>query len=185
MVVGPRGPRAAPHAHEAVLQLLRRSSATPPNRNTCPVCLALPGALPGAQRARGGARDARGARARLRPCSEESDLRAQELLLSRPAEGLPDLAVRQAARDRRLAGHRRATRDGSPIRIGITRVHMEEDAGKSIHDRYPAATAIDLNRAGVPLIEIVSEPDIRSAARGGRVPPRCSSRCSSTSTSAT
>src|SRR5205807_1791075 len=52
-------------------------------------------------------------------------------------------------------------------RIGITRVHMEEDAGKSIHDRYPGATAIDLNRAGVPLIEIVSEPDIRSSADAG------------------
>ena len=44
---------------------------------------------------------------------------------------------------------------------------MEEDAGKSIHDRYPAASAIDLNRAGTPLIEIVSEPDIRSSAEAG------------------
>src|SRR6478609_1714639 len=51
--------------------------------------------------------------------------------------------------------------------IGITRLHMEEDAGKSIHDRFPGATAIDLNRAGVPLIEIVSEPDIRSATAAG------------------
>jgi aspartyl-tRNA(Asn)/glutamyl-tRNA(Gln) amidotransferase subunit B len=57
--------------------------------------------------------------------------------------------------------------DGSPIRIGITRVHMEEDAGKSIHDRFSGASAIDLNRAGVPLIEIVSEPDIRSSAEAG------------------
>ena len=46
--------------------------------------------------------------------------------------------------------------------IGITRVHMEEDAGKSIHDQDPFNTLIDLNRAGVPLIEIVSEPDLRS-----------------------
>jgi aspartyl-tRNA(Asn)/glutamyl-tRNA(Gln) amidotransferase subunit B len=59
------------------------------------------------------------------------------------------------------------TAKGADIRIGITRVHMEEDAGKSIHDRYPGATAIDLNRSGVPLIEIVSEPDIRSAAGAG------------------
>jgi aspartyl-tRNA(Asn)/glutamyl-tRNA(Gln) amidotransferase subunit B len=44
---------------------------------------------------------------------------------------------------------------------------MEEDAGKSIHDRYPGATAIDLNRAGVPLIEIVSEPDLRTSADAG------------------
>ncbi len=47
--------------------------------------------------------------------------------------------------------------------IGITRIHMEEDAGKSIHDQDPFNTLIDLNRAGVPLIEIVSEPDIRTA----------------------
>ena len=57
--------------------------------------------------------------------------------------------------------------DGSAICVGVTRVHMEEDAGKSVHDRYPGATAIDLNRAGVPLIEIVSEPDMRSAAEAG------------------
>ena len=47
-------------------------------------------------------------------------------------------------------------------KIGITRIHMEEDAGKSIHDQDPYHTLIDLNRAGVPLIEIVSEPDIRT-----------------------
>ncbi|HXD24004.1 MAG TPA: Asp-tRNA(Asn)/Glu-tRNA(Gln) amidotransferase subunit GatB, partial [Gemmatimonadaceae bacterium] len=51
--------------------------------------------------------------------------------------------------------------------IGITRIHMEEDAGKSVHDRFPGFTAIDLNRAGVPLIEIVSEPEIRSSAEAG------------------
>jgi aspartyl-tRNA(Asn)/glutamyl-tRNA(Gln) amidotransferase subunit B len=49
------------------------------------------------------------------------------------------------------------------LRIGITRIHMEEDAGKSIHDVDPFNTLVDLNRAGVPLVEIVSEPDIRSA----------------------
>ncbi|HEU6450613.1 MAG TPA: Asp-tRNA(Asn)/Glu-tRNA(Gln) amidotransferase subunit GatB, partial [Gemmatimonadaceae bacterium] len=57
--------------------------------------------------------------------------------------------------------------DGTPITIGITRLHMEEDAGKSIHDRFPGESAIDLNRAGVPLIEIVSEPDMRSSAEAG------------------
>src|SRR5690606_2683002 len=59
------------------------------------------------------------------------------------------------------------TTDGTPIRVGITRVHMEEDAGKSIHDRFPGASAIDLNRAGVPLVEIVSEPDMRSSQEAG------------------
>jgi aspartyl-tRNA(Asn)/glutamyl-tRNA(Gln) amidotransferase subunit B len=50
------------------------------------------------------------------------------------------------------------------IRVGITRLHVEEDAGKSLHDRIPGKTAIDLNRAGTPLAEIVSEPDMRSPA---------------------
>lgn len=53
--------------------------------------------------------------------------------------------------------------DGSRKRVGITRAHLEEDAGKSLHDALPGMTGIDLNRAGTPLIEIVSEPDLRSA----------------------
>lgn len=53
--------------------------------------------------------------------------------------------------------------DGTVKKIGITRIHMEEDAGKSIHDQDPYNTLVDLNRAGTPLIEIVSEPDLRSA----------------------
>jgi aspartyl-tRNA(Asn)/glutamyl-tRNA(Gln) amidotransferase subunit B len=53
--------------------------------------------------------------------------------------------------------------DGSIKRVGITRAHLEEDAGKSMHEGYVGVTAIDLNRAGTPLIEIVSEPDMRSA----------------------
>ncbi len=60
-------------------------------------------------------------------------------------------------------GHVDIEVDGVKKRIGITRTHMEEDAGKSIHGILPGLTGIDLNRAGVPLIEIVSEPDIRSA----------------------
>lgn len=56
-------------------------------------------------------------------------------------------------------------RDGDVVKtIGITRAHLEEDAGKSIHDQVPGLTAVDLNRAGTPLLEIVSEPDMRSAA---------------------
>jgi aspartyl-tRNA(Asn)/glutamyl-tRNA(Gln) amidotransferase subunit B len=52
---------------------------------------------------------------------------------------------------------------GEPRAIGLTRIHIEEDAGKSIHDRDPEASLLDYNRCGVPLIEIVSEPEIRSA----------------------
>lgn len=53
--------------------------------------------------------------------------------------------------------------DGTEKRIGITRAHLEEDAGKSLHDGIPGTSGIDLNRAGTPLLEIVSEPDMRSA----------------------
>jgi aspartyl-tRNA(Asn)/glutamyl-tRNA(Gln) amidotransferase subunit B len=53
--------------------------------------------------------------------------------------------------------------DGSKKRVGITRAHLEEDAGKSLHEAIPGLTGIDLNRAGTPLVEIVSEPDLRSA----------------------
>lgn len=53
--------------------------------------------------------------------------------------------------------------DGSGKRVGITRAHLEEDAGKSIHDGFTTQTGVDLNRAGTPLLEIVSEPDLRSA----------------------
>ncbi|MFZ2322366.1 MAG: Asp-tRNA(Asn)/Glu-tRNA(Gln) amidotransferase subunit GatB [Ignavibacteriaceae bacterium] len=53
-------------------------------------------------------------------------------------------------------------KDGTSKKIGITRIHMEEDAGKSIHDQSPL-TLVDVNRCGVPLMEIVSEPDIRTA----------------------
>ena len=53
--------------------------------------------------------------------------------------------------------------DGTRKRVGITRAHLEEDAGKSLHDAVAGSSAIDLNRAGTPLIEIVSEPDLRSA----------------------
>ncbi len=53
--------------------------------------------------------------------------------------------------------------DGSEKTIGVTRAHLEEDAGKSIHDKFAEHSGIDLNRAGTPLLEIVSEPDLRSA----------------------
>jgi aspartyl-tRNA(Asn)/glutamyl-tRNA(Gln) amidotransferase subunit B len=68
--------------------------------------------------------------------------------------------------DIELPGSRDAGKDAEPTvkRIGITRAHMEEDAGKSLHEGLKGTTGIDLNRAGTPLIEIVSEPDIRSAA---------------------
>jgi len=136
-----------------------------PNANTCPVCLALPGALP-VLNERAVALATRAALAlncEIQPVS----------IFARKNYFYPDLpkGYQISQFDKPLAlggwieiGTRAA---GSPIRIGITRVHMEEDAGKSIHDRFPGVTAIDLNRSGVPLIEIVSEPDMRSAEQAG------------------
>jgi aspartyl-tRNA(Asn)/glutamyl-tRNA(Gln) amidotransferase subunit B len=57
--------------------------------------------------------------------------------------------------------------DGSTREVGITRLHLEQDAGKSLHDQHPSLTYVDLNRAGVALMEIVSEPDLRSAEEAG------------------
>jgi aspartyl-tRNA(Asn)/glutamyl-tRNA(Gln) amidotransferase subunit B len=57
--------------------------------------------------------------------------------------------------------------DGTVREIGITRLHLEQDAGKSLHDQHPTLTYVDLNRAGIALMEIVSEPDLRSAEEAG------------------
>ncbi|RLA22313.1 MAG: Asp-tRNA(Asn)/Glu-tRNA(Gln) amidotransferase GatCAB subunit B, partial [Gammaproteobacteria bacterium] len=60
-------------------------------------------------------------------------------------------------------GHLDIEVDGEIKRIGVTRAHLEEDAGKSLHEDFHGQTGVDLNRAGTPLLEIVSEPDLRSA----------------------
>src|SRR5713101_8027368 len=69
-----------------------------------------------------------------------------------------------------VVGHGRVTLDmpdGTTREIGVTRLHLEQDAGKSLHDQHPSLTYVDLNRAGVALMEIVSEPDLRSAEEVG------------------
>jgi aspartyl-tRNA(Asn)/glutamyl-tRNA(Gln) amidotransferase subunit B len=134
-----------------------------PNMNTCPICLALPGALPvlNEKAVELASRAALALGCTLNTVS----------IFARKNYFYPDLPKgyqisqfdKPLATDGKLAIE---TSAGSKS-IGITRVHMEEDAGKSLHDRYPGETAIDLNRAGVPLIEIVSEPDMRSSAEAG------------------
>ena len=93
--------------------------------------------------------------------ARQVDFCAQELLLSGFAEGLSDQPVR-AAGGRQGRDHIMLD-DGAVKTVGITRAHLEEDAGKSLHEGLPNASGIDLNRAGTPLLEIVSEPDMRSA----------------------
>jgi aspartyl-tRNA(Asn)/glutamyl-tRNA(Gln) amidotransferase subunit B len=137
----------------------------PPNSNTCPVCLALPGALPvlNEHAVELAVRAALGLGCRIDPIS----------VFARKNYFYPDLpkGYQISQFDQPLAVGGSVvigqSEKGTDLRIGITRLHMEEDAGKSIHDRYPGETAIDLNRAGVPLIEIVSEPDIRDSAAAG------------------
>jgi aspartyl-tRNA(Asn)/glutamyl-tRNA(Gln) amidotransferase subunit B len=137
----------------------------PPNVNTCPVCLALPGALPvlNERAVELATRAALGLGCQVNPLS----------VFARKNYFYPDLpkGYQISQFDQPLATGGfiaiAAKDSGAELKIGITRLHMEEDAGKSIHDRYPGATAIDLNRAGVPLIEIVSEPDIRTSADAG------------------
>ena len=137
----------------------------PPNVNTCPVCLALPGALPALNER---AVELAVSAALGLGCNVD-----RVSVFARKNYFYPDLpkGYQISQFDRPLASGGAVvigkSEDGSDIRIGITRLHMEEDAGKSIHDRYPGETAIDLNRAGVPLIEIVSEPDIRTSAGAG------------------
>jgi aspartyl-tRNA(Asn)/glutamyl-tRNA(Gln) amidotransferase subunit B len=137
----------------------------PPNTNVCPVCLALPGALPvlNEHAVELAVRAAVGLGCRIDPVS----------IFARKNYFYPDLPkgyqISQFDQPLAVGGSVVVGQSdkGTDLRIGITRLHMEEDAGKSIHDRYPGETAIDLNRAGVPLIEIVSEPDIRTSAGAG------------------
>jgi aspartyl-tRNA(Asn)/glutamyl-tRNA(Gln) amidotransferase subunit B len=132
---------------------------TPPNTNVCPVCLGMPGALPVLNE----------------KAVEFATLAAMALqcrinetsIFARKNYFYPDLpkGYQISQYDKPLAehGYIEIPVDGGKKKIGITRVHMEEDAGKSLHEGFPEAaekTAIDLNRTGVPLIEIVSEPDI-------------------------
>jgi aspartyl-tRNA(Asn)/glutamyl-tRNA(Gln) amidotransferase subunit B len=130
-----------------------------PNSNVCPVCLGMPGALPVLNK----------------KAVEFATLAAMALqcrinetsIFARKNYFYPDLpkGYQISQYDKPLAehGYIEVPNKGGPKKIGITRVHMEEDAGKSLHEGFPEATektAIDLNRTGVPLIEIVSEPDI-------------------------
>ncbi|MCC6319125.1 MAG: Asp-tRNA(Asn)/Glu-tRNA(Gln) amidotransferase subunit GatB [Gemmatimonadaceae bacterium] len=128
-----------------------------PNRNTCPVCLGLPGALPvlNERAVELATRTSLALGCTVHPVS----------LFARKNYFYPDLpkGYQISQFDRPLATGGAIPLPGGGA-VGITRVHMEEDAGKSIHDRFPGASAIDLNRAGTPLVEIVSDPDLRSAS---------------------
>src|SRR5216684_3966006 len=134
----------------------------PPNTNVCPVCLGLPGALPVLNRK---AVEMAIQAALAMNCRVNGFSR-----FARKNYFYPDLpkGYQISQYDQPLAEHGFVdiVVDGAKKRIGVTRVHMEDDAGKSIHDGFPDSSRysyVDLNRCGTPLIEIVSEPDLRSS----------------------
>jgi aspartyl-tRNA(Asn)/glutamyl-tRNA(Gln) amidotransferase subunit B len=132
-----------------------------PNTNVCPVCLGLPGALPVLNRKAVEF-------AMLAAMALNCEIR-ETSIFARKNYFYPDLpkGYQISQYDKPLAerGFIQIQTVAGPKKIGITRVHVEEDAGKSLHEGFAGAsdtTAIDLNRSGVPLIEIVSEPEIAS-----------------------
>jgi aspartyl-tRNA(Asn)/glutamyl-tRNA(Gln) amidotransferase subunit B len=131
----------------------------PPNTNVCPVCLGLPGALPivNAQAIRLAVRAAIALGCRVQARS----------IFARKNYFYPDLpkGYQISQYEEPLASEGSvafSSPERGPVRATIVRLHVEEDAGKSLHDRIPRATAVDLNRSGVPLAEIVTGPDFRS-----------------------
>ncbi len=137
---------------------------SPPNANTCPVCTGMPGMLPVLNKKAVSFAIKAGLATNCRINHESR--------FDRKNYFYPDLPkgyqISQYAAPIAEHGHLDIeTESRGPKTIGITRIHMEEDAGKLIHDAARAISKVDLNRTGVPLIEIVSEPDIRSAKEAG------------------
>jgi len=130
----------------------------PPNTNTCQVCLGMPGVLPVLNKK---VVEFTIKMALATNCTITSPNR-----FARKNYFYPDLPKGYQISQFELPiaehGWLEVEVDGSKKRIGITRIHMEEDAGKLVHDEREPVSYVDLNRTGVPLIEIVSEPDMRS-----------------------
>jgi aspartyl-tRNA(Asn)/glutamyl-tRNA(Gln) amidotransferase subunit B len=135
----------------------------PPNTHTCPVCLGMPGVLPVLNR--------KVVDYTLRMAMATNCAIARESRFARKNYFYPDLPKGYQISQYELPiaehGFIDIELNGSLQRIGITRIHMEEDAGKLGHDPDRPVSMVDFNRTGVPLIEIVSEPDIRSAQAAG------------------
>ena len=132
-----------------------------PNTNVCPVCLGLPGALP--------VPNELALKLAVRAALALNCTVNAKSLFARKNYCYPDLpkGYQISQFDQPLATEGSlsfVSPDRGIVTATIVRLHVEEDAGKSIHDRFPKATAVDLNRSGVPLIEIVSGPDLRSPA---------------------
>ena len=132
---------------------------SPPNHNTCPVCLGMPGVLPVLNK--------RVVEFAVRVGLALGCTVRKTSVWSRKNYFYPDLPkgyqITQYDQPICEGGKLTIDVDGTTKDIRIRRIHMEEDAGKSVHDAVGGESLVDLNRAGVPLLEIVSEPDIRSS----------------------
>ncbi len=139
------------------------SFGAPPNTHTCPVCLGMPGVLPVLNK--------KVVEYTLRMALATGCTIARESRFARKNYFYPDLPKGYQISQYELPIARQGwidvETDGGVHRIGITRIHMEEDAGKLGHDPDRPVSMVDFNRTGVPLIEIVSEPDIRSPEQAG------------------
>lgn len=130
----------------------------PPNTQVCEVCLGMPGSLPVLNRkaVEFALKMALATNCRINP----------ESVFARKNYFYPDLPKGYQISQYELPlaehGHLDLTVNGGGKRIGITRIHLEEDAGKLIHSEHRPVSFVDFNRTGVPLIEIVSEPDLRT-----------------------
>jgi aspartyl-tRNA(Asn)/glutamyl-tRNA(Gln) amidotransferase subunit B len=131
---------------------------SPPNTNVCPVCLGMPGTLPVLNR--------KVVEFSIRAGLATHCAIAQKSVWARKNYFYPDLPKNYQISQYELplctGGHLDIAVEGQTRRIGITRIHMEEDAGKLIHDPAQPVSYVDLNRTGTPLMEIVSEPDLRT-----------------------
>jgi aspartyl-tRNA(Asn)/glutamyl-tRNA(Gln) amidotransferase subunit B len=154
---------------EVHAQLLTRSKlfcacsaefGAPPNSHACPVCMAFPGVLPvtNRQAVEFAIRAGLATGSRIAPTSR----------WARKNYFYPDLPkayqISMYEEPICIGGVVDFVLDGEEKHVRLTRIHLEEDAGKNIHDVHADASLVDFNRAGVPLLEIVSEPDIRSPA---------------------
>ena len=130
----------------------------PPNTHTCPVCLGMPGSLPVLNR--------QVVESAIKLGLATGSTLNRENRFARKNYFYPDLPKGYQISQFELPicehGRVEIEVDGRSRTIGITRIHMEEDAGKLVHDEREPVSYVDLNRTGTPLLEIVSEPDLRS-----------------------
>ncbi|MFS8501332.1 MAG: Asp-tRNA(Asn)/Glu-tRNA(Gln) amidotransferase subunit GatB [Caldicoprobacter sp.] len=130
-----------------------------PNTQCCPICIGMPGVLPLINK--------KALEYTIKAGLALNCSIARYTKMDRKNYFYPDLprACQISQYDMPVCqnGYLDIVVNGSTRRIGINRIHLEEDAGKLLHDQYADSTLVDLNRSGVPLIEIVTEPDLRSA----------------------